>query len=256
MNLFDTHAHLLDEKFKPDFDDVLKRTNDNMALVMNVGCNLEDCRKTVALAEKHPKIYAAVALHPNDANDYTDELWAEISQLAAHPKVKAVGETGLDYYWHDAAPEAQKILFIKHIDLARQLQKPLVIHDRDAHQDTIDVLKSQNAAQIGGIFHSFSGSWEMAKLLLKMNFYISLSGPVTFKNANKLLEVAENIPLDRLLIETDCPYMTPVPHRGKRNEPMYVGYIAEKIAQLKGISPEEVTQATYENGKRIYGISD
>ncbi len=254
MQLFDSHAHLLDEKFTADFDEVMTNVNDHMALVMNVGCNLDDCRRTVRLAEQYDKIYAAVALHPNDANDFTDDLWQEICTLAAHDKVKAIGETGLDYYWDDAAPDVQKVLFIKHIDLARTLNKPLIIHDRDAHQDTIDLLKNQKAETIGGVFHSFSGSWEMAKIVLKMNFYISLSGPVTFKNANKLLEVAQNVPLDRLLIETDCPYMTPVPHRGKRNEPMYVRHIAEKIAELRGISPEEVAQATYENGKRLYRI--
>lgn len=252
--LFDTHAHLLDEQFVDDWNLVIQNVLDKMALVMNVGCNLVDCRKTVALAEKYDKIYAAVALHPNDANDFTPELWAEICQLATHPKVRAIGETGLDYYWDDATPSQQKTLFSQHMALARQVKKPLIIHDRDAHQDVLDQLKSGNAQEIGGIFHAYSGSWEMAKEILNMNFYISLAGPVTFKNANKLLEVAINTPMDRLLIETDCPYMSPVPHRGKRNEPMNVQFIAEKIAQLKGISYEEVVQATYENGKRIFGI--
>lgn len=254
--LFDTHAHILDEQFDKDRAQVIQNIYDHMALVVNIGCNLEDSRKAVALSEQYDKIYAAVGLHPNDANDFTPSLWEEICLLAANPRVKGIGETGLDYYWHDAAPEAQKALFYRHIELAKRLQKPLVIHDRDAHGDTLALLKDAHAEEIGGILHSYSGSAEMAKELIKMNFYISLAGPVTFKNANKAVEVAAAVPLDRLLIETDCPYMAPVPFRGKRNEPMLVRYTAEKIAQIRGISYEELVQATYLNGKRVYKIED
>ena len=183
-------------------------------------------------------------------------MWEEICELARHPKVVGIGETGLDYYWDDSTPEQQKELFIKHIDLAKALNKPLVIHDREAHRDTIMLLKEQHAEKIGGIFHAFSGSPEMAKIVLDMNFYIALGGPVTFKNARKTVEVAAMVPLDRLLIETDCPYMTPVPFRGKRNEPVLVRHTAEKIAEIRGISYEEVLQATWENAKRAYKISE
>lgn len=254
--LFDTHAHILDEQFDNDRQEVIDRINEQMGLIVNVGCNLEDCHRTVALAEQEKKIYAAVGLHPNDAYLYTDALWEEICTLARHPKVVGIGETGLDYYWDDSTPEQQKELFIKHIDLAKALNKPLVIHDREAHRDTMTILKEQHAEKIGGIFHAFSGSPEMAKIVLDMNFYIALGGPVTFKNARKTVEVAAMVPLDRLLIETDCPYMTPVPFRGKRNEPVLVRHTAEKIAEIRGISYEEVLQATWENAKRAYKISE
>lgn len=252
--LFDTHAHILDEQFNADRQQVIDRIYDQMGLIVNIGCNLEDSQRAVALAHQYDKIYAAVGLHPNDAWSYTDAHWSELCQLAADPRVKGIGETGLDYYWDDSTPEQQKALFIKHIELAQALGKPLVIHDRDAHADTLAILQQHHAETVGGIFHAFSGSVEMAKIILNMNFYIALGGPVTFKNARKTVEVAAMVPLDRLLIETDCPYMTPVPFRGKRNEPVLVRHTAEKIAQIRGISYEEVVQATWENGKRIYGI--
>ena len=177
-----------------------------------------------------------------------------ICRLAEHPKVVGIGETGLDYYWDTSTKDAQKVLFEQHIDLAKQLHKPLVIHDREAHGDTLDILKRTNAKEVGGILHAFSGSVEMAMEVIKLGFYIGLGGPVTFKNARKAVEVAQAIPLEYLVIETDCPYMAPVPFRGKRNEPMLVQHTATKIAELRGISVEELIEATYQNGKRIYRI--
>jgi len=255
LNLFDTHAHILDEKFDADRDAVIQRIQDHMTCVVNIGCNLEDCHRTVLLAEQHDKIYAAVGLHPEDVKTYTDTGWQEICQLASHPKVVGIGETGLDYYWDTSAKDAQKRLFQQHIDLACQLHKPLVIHDREAHGDTLAILKQSNARQVGGILHAFSGSVEMMHELLKLGFYIGLGGPVTFKNARKTVEVAAAVPLDRLVIETDCPYMTPVPFRGKRNEPIYVQYTAAKIAEIRDMSLEELLQITCQNGKHIYGIA-
>ena len=254
MNLFDTHAHILDDQFNDDRDQVIRNIYDNMALVVNIGCNLEDCPRTVALAEQYDKLYAAVGLHPEDVKTYTPEGWEMICRLAEHPKVVGIGETGLDYYWDTSTKDAQKVLFQQHIDLAKQLHKPLVIHDREAHGDTLEILKRTNAKEAGGILHAFSGSVEMAMEVIKMGFYIGLGGPVTFKNARKAVEVAQAIPLDYLVIETDCPYMAPVPFRGKRNEPMLVQHTAAKIAELRGISVEELIEATYQNGKRIYGI--
>ena len=254
MHLFDTHAHILDEQFKEDLDQVIRNIYDNMALVVNIGCNLEDCPRTVALAEQYDKVYAAVGLHPEDVKTYTPEGWDMICRLAEHPKVVGIGETGLDYYWDTSTKDAQKVLFEQHIDLAKQLHKPLVIHDREAHGDTLEILKRTNAKEVGGILHAFSGSVEMAMEVIKLGFYIGLGGPVTFKNARKAVEVAQAIPLEYLVIETDCPYMTPVPFRGKRNEPMLVQHTATKIAELRGISVEELIEATYQNGKRIYGI--
>lgn len=254
MHLFDTHAHILDDQFKEDLDQVIRNIYDNMALVVNIGCNLEDCPRTVALAEQYDKVYAAVGLHPEDVKTYTPEGWDMICRLAEHPKVVGIGETGLDYYWDTSTKDAQKVLFEQHIDLAKQLHKPLVIHDREAHGDTLEILKRTNAKEVGGILHAFSGSVEMAMEVIKLGFYIGLGGPVTFKNARKAVEVAQAIPLEYLVIETDCPYMAPVPFRGKRNEPMLVQHTATKIAELRGISVEELIEATYQNGKRIYGI--
>ena len=254
MHLFDTHAHILDDQFNDDRNQVIQNIYDNMALVVNIGCNLEDCPRTVALAEQYDKLYAAVGLHPEDVKTYTPEGWDMICRLAEHPKVVGIGETGLDYYWDTSTKDAQKVLFEQHIDLAKQLHKPLVIHDREAHGDTLEILKRTNAKEAGGILHAFSGSVEMALEVIKMGFYIGLGGPVTFKNARKAVEVAQAIPLDYLVIETDCPYMAPVPFRGKRNEPMLVQHTATKIAELRGISVEELIEATYQNGKRVYGI--
>ena len=254
MHLFDTHAHILDDQFKEDLDQVIRNIYDNMALVVNIGCNLEDCPRTVALAEQYDKLYAAVGLHPEDVKTYTPEGWDMICRLAEHPKVVGIGETGLDYYWDTSTKDAQKVLFEQHIDLAKQLHKPLVIHDREAHGDTLEILKRTNAKEVGGILHAFSGSVEMAMEVIKLGFYIGLGGPVTFKNARKAVEVAQAIPLEYLVIETDCPYMAPVPFRGKRNEPMLVQHTAAKIAELRGISVEELIEATYQNGKRIYQI--
>ena len=254
MNLFDTHAHILDDQFNEDRDQVIRNIYDNMALVVNIGCNLDDCPRTVALAEQYDKLYAAVGLHPEDVKTYTPEGWDMICRLAEHPKVVGIGETGLDYYWDTSTKDAQKVLFEQHIDLAKQLHKPLVIHDREAHGDTLEILKRTNAKEAGGILHAFSGSVEMAMEVIKMGFYIGLGGPVTFKNARKAVEVAQAIPLEYLVIETDCPYMAPVPFRGKRNEPMLVQHTAAKIAELRSISLEELIEATYQNGKRVYGI--
>ena len=254
MHLFDTHAHILDDQFNDDLDQVIRNIYDNMALVVNIGCNLEDCPRTVALAEQYDKVYAAVGLHPEDVKTYTPEGWDMICKLAEHPKVVGIGETGLDYYWDTSTKDAQKVLFEQHIDLAKQLHKPLVIHDREAHGDTLEILKRTNAKEVGGILHAFSGSVEMAMEVIKLGFYIGLGGPVTFKNARKAVEVAQAIPLEYLVIETDCPYMAPVPFRGKRNEPMLVQHTAAKIAELRGISVEELIEATYQNGKRIYQI--
>ncbi|MBO5366045.1 MAG: TatD family hydrolase [Peptococcaceae bacterium] len=254
MNLFDTHAHILDDQFNDDREQVIRNIYDNMALVVNIGCNLEDCPHTVALAEQYDKLYAAVGLHPEDVKTYTPEGWDMICRLAEHPKVVGIGETGLDYYWDTSTKDAQKVLFEQHIDLAKQLHKPLVIHDREAHGDTLEILKRTNAKEAGGILHAFSGSVEMAMEVIKMGFYIGLGGPVTFKNARKAVEVAQAIPLEYLVIETDCPYMTPVPFRGKRNEPMLVQHTAAKIAELRGISLEELIEATYQNGKRVYRL--
>ena len=253
MNLLDTHAHILDDQLNDDRDQAIRNIYDNMALVVNIGCNLDDCPRTVALAEQYDKLYAAVGLHPEDVKTYTPEGWDMICKLAEHPKVVGIGETGLDYYWDTSTKDAQKVLFQQHIDLACQLKKPLVIHDREAHGDTLDILKNSNARQVGGILHAFSGSVEMALEVIKLGFYIGLGGPVTFKNARKTVEVAAAIPLDHLVLETDCPYLTPVPYRGRRNESAYIPYIAVKIADTLGITTDEVSAVTDNNVRNVFG---
>jgi len=254
--LFDTHAHLEDEKFEADVDEVIERAKDKgVSLILNVGYNLSHARMSVALAEKFDNIYAAVGLHPHDAKDAEKGLWDELYKLADHPKVVALGEMGLDYYWDNSPRDIQRDVFRHQIGMAKDLQMPIIIHDRDAHQDVLTIVKEERASEVGGVFHAYSGSWEMAKEVLDLGFYISIGGPVTFKNARKILEVVEKVPLDSLLIETDCPYLTPHPYRGKRNEPGFVKLVAEKIAEIKKVSFEEVAVKTKTNGMKVFGIN-
>ena len=240
--LMDTHCHVMDPAFADDYDEVLARTL-TLRAVVNIGCNFEDAEAAVALAEKEPQVYAAVALHPEDARKYDEANWQRLCELAKHPRVVAIGETGLDYHWDTATPEEQKILLAKHIALAKELSKPLIIHDREAHRDCFDALC---------VFHAYSGSVEMMHEAVAHGFYIGLGGVVTFKNAKTAKEVAKQVPLDRLLLETDCPYMTPVPFRGRRNEPSYVRYVAEEIARLREIDVNDLCRITWENACRLF----
>lgn len=253
--LFDTHAHVEDEKFSEDYEEVVKRAKDSgVELILDVGCDIENSKKAIALAEKYPFFYAAVGLHPHDARLFNDEMKDEFIKLAKHPKVVAIGEIGLDYYYDFSPRDVQREVFRKQIRMAKELKLPIIIHDRDAHADCLDIVKEEKAEEVGGVFHAFSSSVEMAEEVLKHNFYISIGGALTFKNNKKTVKVAEWVPLDKLLIETDCPYLTPVPFRGKRNEPAYVKLVAEKIAEIKGISYEEVAKAALENGKKLFNI--
>ena len=249
--LIDTHAHLMDPAFKDDYDEFLSRTL-QLHAVVNIGCDFNDAEAAVALAEKEPKVYAAVALHPEYTPQYEESKWQRLVALAHHERVIAIGETGLDYYWDTASHEEQIKLLEKHIALAKELQKPIIIHDRDARRDCFDTLWKNGAEEVSGVFHAYSSSVEMMHEAIEHNFYIGLGGVVTFKNAKTAKQVAKEVPLDRLVVETDCPYMTPVPFRGKRNEPSYVQYVAEEIARLRDISVEEVCQATYENACRLF----
>ncbi|MBZ4654542.1 MAG: hydrolase TatD [Peptococcaceae bacterium] len=253
--LFDTHAHLDDKQFAQDREEVIQRAKDGgVELIVNVGYNLTSAKRTLALVEKYDFIYGSVGLHPHDAKDGDDRTLTELKRMAQHPKIVALGEMGLDYYWNHSPHEVQKEVFRKQIALAKELKLPIIIHDRDAHQDILNIVKEEGAKEVGGIFHCYSGSWPMAREVMKLGFYISLAGPVTFHNAQKPKEVAKEVPLDYLLIETDCPYLAPVPYRGKRNEPLYVAKVAEMIAEVKGIPVEKVAEATKENGKRVFRI--
>lgn len=251
--LFDTHTHLDDRKFDEDRDTLIPSLkNDGISLLVNIGADMKSSEESVKLAEKYDFIYASVGVHPCDTENLTDEDILTLEKLAQHEKVVAIGEIGLDYYWNEPEREIQKEWFKKQLMLAKKLNMPYIVHDRDAHADVLEIIKE--SGYTNGVMHCFSGSAEMAKEVIKMGMYVSLSGTVTFKNAKKAQEVASVVPLDKLLIETDSPYLTPEPFRGKRNNSALVKYTAEKIAEIRGLSFEEVARITMENGKRFYNI--
>lgn len=253
---FDTHTHLDDEQFDRDRDDVIGRAYAcGVSLILNVGYNLVQARSTLRLTRKYDFIYGSVGMHPHNAKDFDENTRYELSKLADESKIVAIGEIGLDYYWNHSPQDVQRSVFRQMIALAKEKKKPVIIHDRDAHQDVLDIVREEGTKEVGGVFHCYSGSWPMARELIKLGFFISLAGPVTFHNARKLQEVASMVPLNHLLIETDCPYLAPMPHRGKRNEPSYVLRVAEMIAKIKRMPVEEIAQRTTENGKKLFGIA-
>ncbi|MET3322010.1 UNVERIFIED_ORG: TatD DNase family protein [Peribacillus simplex] len=254
--LFDTHVHVNAEQFNEDLEDVIERAQEagvnNMVVV---GFDRPTITRAMELIETYDFMYAAVGWHPVDAIDMTEEDLKWIEELSSHPKVVAIGEMGLDYHWDKSPKAIQMEVFRKQIRLAKKVGLPIIIHNREATADIVNILKEEEASEVGGIMHCFSGSAETAMECIDMNFYISLGGPVTFKNAKKPKEVAAAVPLDRLLIETDCPYLAPHPYRGKRNEPSYVKLVAEQIAEIKQLSVEEVSQVTTDNAKKLFGIN-
>lgn len=253
--LFDTHMHLNATQFEEDREEVIKRAFDaGVTQMVVVGFDRETIPLAIEIAEQYETIYAAVGWHPVDAIDMTDEDLAWIEELSAHPKVVAIGEMGLDYHWDKSPKDVQKEIFRKQIRLAKKVNMPIIIHNREATEDVIAILQEENAEEIGGIMHCYNDSVDYVQACLDMNFYISLGGPVTFKNATDPKEVAVEVPLDRLLVETDAPFLAPHPNRGKRNEPSYVTLVAEKIAELRGISVEEVGEITTENARRFFQI--
>jgi len=255
MQLFDTHTHLDASQFKEDQEQVIARAVEaGVTRMVNVGFNRETIPTTMELVEKYDFIYAAIGWHPVDAIDMKDGDLEWIAELCRHDKVVAIGEIGLDYYWDTSPKDIQQQVLRRQIGLARELSMPIVIHNRDAHEDIVKILREEKAEDVGGIMHSFSGSWETAKMCLDMGFHLSFGGPITFKNARQPKEVLEKVPLDRLLIETDAPYLTPHPFRGKRNESAYVKYVAEAAADIKGISLEELAEITTKNGLERFGI--
>ncbi|MNW32736.1 putative deoxyribonuclease YcfH [compost metagenome] len=255
MQLFDTHTHLDASQFKEDQEQVIARAVEaGVTRMVNVGFNRETIPTTMELVEKYDFIYAAIGWHPVDAIDMKDGDLEWIAELCRHDKVVAIGEIGLDYYWDTSPKDIQQQVLRRQIGLARELSMPIVIHNRDAHEDIVKILREEKAEDVGGIMHSFSGSWETAKMCLDMGFHLSFGGPITFKNARQPKEVLEKVPPDRLLIETDAPYLTPHPFRGKRNESAYVKYVAEAAADIKGISLEELAEITTKNGLERFGI--
>lgn len=250
---FDTHTHLDDKRFSEDCDQVIEKVfASGVTLAVNIGADMESSRESVALAERYDFIYAAVGVHPHEAEALTEADMDALRRLAAHKKVVAIGEIGLDYYYDNAPRELQKKWFLRQLELAKELDLPYIVHDRDAHGDTMEIIK--RAGYYRGVLHCYSGSVEMARELLELGFYISFAGPLTFKNGKKAREVAQAVPMDRLFIETDSPYLTPEPCRGQRNDSSMVRFVCEKLAEIKGISTEEAARITYENGKQFFGI--
>lgn len=253
--LFDSHAHLDSARFGKDREAVINRAKAaGVEYIMNPGADYETSINAVKLAEEYDFIYAAVGIHPHDASSLDDMMLALLKKMARHDKVKAIGEIGLDYHYDHSPRDVQKFWFRKQLQMAKNLGLPVIIHDREANQDVFNILREENSFETGVLLHCYSGSAELARQYVKLGAYISIAGPVTFKNARKTVEVVEAIPLDHLLIETDSPYLTPHPYRGKRNESAYVQYVAEKIAEIKQLSYEEVAKQTALNAKNYFKI--
>jgi TatD DNase family protein len=253
--LFDTHAHYDDESYNEDREEVLRKSYESgVSYILNASCDIVTTIQSIELSKKFEFVYASVGFHPHSVSKASEKDLETLMKLGKKDKVVAVGEIGLDYYYEFSPRELQKKWFRLQIDIAKNLNLPIIVHNREAHADSLNIVKEENAKEVGGVFHCYSGSKEMARELLNNNFYISIAGPVTFKNASKVVEVAKYIPDDRLLIETDCPYLTPEPYRGKRNQSTYVRFVAEKIAEIRGTSFEYIAETTKENGKRLFGI--
>lgn len=254
--IFDTHTHYEDERFDEDRDELLKSMKENgIDKIVNVGASINSTKKTVELAHKYDFVYAAVGIHPQDVATLDEKHIEWLKELAADTKVVAIGEIGLDYHYEEPAKAIQKIWFEKQLELAHEVKLPVCIHSREAAKDTLEIMKACNAEKLGGVIHCFSYSTEMAEIYINMGFYIGIGGVITFKNSKKLKEVVQNIPLEHIVLETDCPYMAPVPNRGKRNSSLYLPYVVQAIAQLKGISEEEVIRVTEENAMKLYRLN-
>lgn len=251
--LFDTHAHLNDPAFDEDRAELLDTFRDaRVGLVLNAGCSLESSKDCIALAERYPWIYASVGTHPDSADEVSEEVLEAYRQMCRHEKVKAIGEIGLDYYYETIPRDVQQRAFRMQMRLAQELDMPVIVHERNAHDDGMTIVKE--FPKVKGVFHCYSGSAEMARQLVNMGWYIGFTGVLTFKNARKAVETAQRIPLERIVLETDCPFMAPEPYRGKRNHPGYLMQMALKLAQIREMDVEDVIRATTENAKRLYRI--
>ena len=251
--IFETHAHYDDEAFKEDIEEVLQNVKDaGIGRIVNVAASMRSCITSMELANTYEDIFAAVGVHPEETKELTDADMKLLEQYSSNKKVVAIGEIGLDYYWDEPERDIQKKWFEAQLELARKVSLPVIIHSRDAAKDTLDIMKNHKCEGIGGVIHCFSYGIEMAKEYLDMGFYIGVGGVVTFKNGKKLKEVVEYVPLDRIVTETDSPYLAPTPNRGKRNDSSNIPYIIEEIARIKGVSTEEVEEATWNNALRLY----
>ena len=257
--IFETHAHYDDERFDEDRESILhEMLSSNIDTIVNVGASFDGCVKSIELAHKYDRIYAAIGIHPSEIKDYTEDTKQYILHNANDPKVVAIGEIGLDYYWdkEESVQSAQRQVFRDQLKIARDTNLPIIVHSRDAAKDTMDIIKEAKDYGLTGVIHCFSNSLEMAREYVKMGYYIGVGGVVTFKNSKTLKEVVEGIDLEHIVIETDCPYMAPEPHRGKRNMSPYLVHVAEKLAELKGVTPEEVMRITLDNAYRLYGKAE
>ena len=255
MMLIDSHAHLEMPEFKKDLEGVIQRAMESgVEYIFTVGTEERDWRRALEIANTHPSIYAILGIHPHNAKEIDDQTYPLLKDLCKNEKVKAYGEIGLDFFRNLSPQDIQLKRFREQIELAKELGLPIVVHDREAHQETLEILKSEKAEKCGGIIHCFSGDYEMAKVCIDMGFYISIPGTITFKNAEGFREIVKKIPLESLLVETDAPFLTPEPFRGKRNEPGYVRYTAQKMAEIKKVSFEKVAEVTTENALRVYGL--
>jgi TatD DNase family protein len=254
--LIDSHTHLYDPVYDSDREEVLVRAIDaGVRAAVSIGCDLESSRRAVELTDRNPMLYATIGVHPHEVKHATEATWLELEKLAAHKKVVGYGEIGLDFYYLHSPADVQRKLFRRQIALARSLGLPIVVHSRDAGEDTLAILKEEGADSVGGVLHCFTGDLETARAAIDMNFYISFSGVLTFPKAQDLREVARRLPLNRVMIETDCPYLTPVPHRGRRNEPAYVSLTANALADLHPVAePDAVKKITAENTARLFHI--
>ena len=256
MKIFDTHAHYDDEAFDEDRDELLTRLfNTDIDAIVNVGASLTGCKQSVELANKYEKMYCAIGVHPDDYENLNEEFLEWIKNEAiTNPRVVAIGEIGLDYYYPEPSKEVQLKWFKRQLELAIEVNKPVIIHSREACADTINILKEVNASKIGGVIHCYSYTKESVKTFIDMNFYFGIGGVLTFKNAKKLVEAVEVIPIDRIVLETDCPYLAPVPNRGKRNDSSNIQYVVEKLAQIKGMTSQDIIDITNENAKKLYKL--
>ena len=250
---FDTHAHYCDKRFNDDRDELLSSMPDaGISLILNSGSSLRSSRFSLELSDKYPFIYASVGVHPHDSKSMEDDTVLEIEKLLSHPKAVAVGEIGLDYHYDFSPRDVQKKRFREQMELARRLGLPVIIHEREALNDTLDIIR--DFKDLCGVMHCFSGSWETAKIVLDLGWYLSFTGVITFKNAKRALEVLEKMPADRIMLETDCPYLAPDPMRGKRNSSLFLPYIAQKVAEVREVTVSEIAGLTTENGKRFFGL--
>ena len=253
--LIDSHAHLEMPEFKRDLEGVIQRAKESgVEYIFTVGTEKKDWERALEIANSHPSIYAILGVHPHNAKEIDDQTYPRLRELCRNGKVKAYGEIGLDFFRNLSARDIQLKRFREQIGLAKELGLPIVVHDREAHQETLEILKSEKGEECGGIIHCFSGDYEMAKVCIDMGFYISIPGSITFKSAESFREIVKRIPLESLLVETDAPFLTPEPFRGKRNEPGYVRYTAQKVAEIKGVSFEKVAEVTTKNAMRVYHL--